>query len=91
MNKNILWNANRLKSAIGSDLIYIDNTYDYNKGGMIINGSDVELDYFDEDNYDWSEEKTKQMKARIEELKKIGIDFLLLKRNFKDTNIHYLI
>ena len=58
---------------------------------MIINGSDVELDYFDDDNYDWSEEKTKQMKARIEELKKIGIDFLLLKRNIKDTNIHYLV
>ena len=58
---------------------------------MIINGSDVELDYFNDDDYDLSEEKAKQMKARAEELEKIGIDFLLLKRNFKDTNIHYLI
>ena len=85
------WLCNKKDPSVYISFDPSDNTYDYNKGGMIINGSDVELDYFDEDNYDWSEEKTKQMKARIEELEKIGIDFLLLKRNFKDTNIHYLI
>ena len=85
------WLYNKKDPSVRITFDPSDNTYDYNKGGMIINGSDVELDYFDEDNYDWSEEKTKQMKARIEELEKIGIDFLLLKRNFKDTNIHYLI
>ena len=85
------WLYNKKDPSVRITFDPSDNTYDYNKGGMIINGSDVELDYFDEDNYDWSEEKTKQMKARIEGLEKIGIDFLLLKRNFKDTNIHYLI
>ena len=85
------WLYNKKEPSVRITFDPSDNIYDYNKGGMIINGSDVELDYFDEDNYDWSEEKTKQMKARIEELEKIGIDFLLLKRNFKDTNIHYLI
>ena len=85
------WLYNKKDPSVRITFDPSDNTYDYNKGGMIINGSDIELDYFDEDNYDWSEEKTKQMKARIEELEKIGIDFLLLKRNFKDTNIHYLI
>lgn len=88
---NQCWLYNKKDPSVHITFDPSDNTYDYNKGGMIINGSDVELDYFDEDNYDWSEEKTKQMKARIEELKKIDIDFLLLKRNFKDTNIHYLI
>lgn len=88
---NQCWLYNKKDPSVRVTFDPSDNTYDYNKGGMIINGSDVELDYFDEDNYDWSEEKTKQMKARIEELEKIGIDFLLLKRNFKDTNIHYLI
>ena len=88
---NQCWLYNKKDPSVHITFDPSDNTYDYNKGGMIINGSDVELDYFDEDNYDWSEEKTKQMKARIEKLEKIGIDFLLLKRNFKDTNIHYLI
>ena len=88
---NQCWLYNKKEPSVHITFNPSDNIYDYNKGGMIINGSDVELDYFDNDNYDWSEEKTKQMKARIEELEKIGIDFLLLKRNFKDTNIHYLI
>ena len=88
---NQCWLYNKKETSVHITFDQSDNIYDYNKGGMIINGSDVELDYFDDDNYDWSEEKTKQMKARIEELKEIGIDFLLLKRNFKDTNIHYLI
>ncbi len=41
MNKNILWNANRLKSAIGSDLIYIDNTYDYKIDSVVFDNRKV--------------------------------------------------
>lgn len=85
------WLYNKKDPSVHITFDPCDNTYDYNKGGMIISGADIELDYFNDDDYDWSEEKGKQMKARAEELEKIGIDFLLLKRNFKDTNIHYLI
>ena len=77
---NQCWLYNKKDPSVHITFDPSDNTYDYNKGGMIINGSDVELDYFDNDNYDWSEEKATQMKAHAEELDKIGIDFPLLKR-----------
>lgn len=41
MNKNILWNANRIKSAIGSDLIYIDDTYDYKIDNVVFDNRKV--------------------------------------------------
>lgn len=62
-----------------------ENVYDYDKGGMILKGESIEIDYWDEYG-DEDEEKTRQG-----ELLKTGIDFMLLKRNFKDANIHYMI
>lgn len=85
------WFGNKKDPSVNISFDPSDNVYDYNRGGMVISGADIEFNYFDEDDYEWSDDKTAEMKNRAKELEGIGIDFLLLKRNFRDTNIHYMV
>lgn len=84
------WLDNKKDPIVRISFIPSDNVYDYNKGGMVIPGNLIELtgfgNYYDDDN-DFNEEQ----KARIEKLKEVGIDFLMLKRQYDDNNIHYII
>ena len=41
MSKDILWDAKKLKSAIGSDLIYIDDTYNYKIDSVVFDNRKV--------------------------------------------------
>ena len=85
------WFSNKKDPSIYITFDPSDNIYDYDKGGMIIKGANVEISHWNDDDYDWSEEKQKQMHERSVELENIGIDFLLMKRNYRNSNIHYMV
>ena len=85
------WFINKKDPSIYITFDPSDNIFDYDKGGMIIKGTNIEIIRWNDDDYDWSEEKQKQMHERSVELENIGIDFLLMKRNYKNSNIHYMV
>lgn len=71
------------------DMIYVtfDTSkvvFDYNKGGMIANAENIRIET-DESNDDAA------YKAKIEELKKIGVDYMTITKVNRNNNLHYVI
>lgn len=84
-----LWMRNSKKSgepSINIEFTPSDNVYDYSRG-MIIPGSDISATWDKEGYYgDDAKDMAVIMEQRLQD-----IDFMLLKRNFQNANIHYTV
>lgn len=87
--KDIWMEANKNEPELRINFDPSNNYCDYNKGGMVINNADITIANWDINGYD--SEQREQLKARKEQLEKIGIDFMLVKKVDKGDTLHYAI
>lgn len=62
--------------------------YDYDKGAIVVPKSDIDI-FFEKDEYFGSNEE--ELTSKADNFERIGVDFLILKREYSRNNIHYTV